>query len=463
MGRMILAGFLSLWIVTTAWAGIGKIVAAKGDIGINRGGMLLKAAVGSELEEKDLIVSGENAKAQILFNDKTVITIGKNSRLDIKEYFFENGKQPKATFGIVQGAFRSITGQIGKIAPERFKLTTKTASLGIRGTQILGDIGENEKIACTEGSISVTTPRGEVIVEAGEITYIFPGEAPSTPRAYEQEEIGRMAHSAGGGGKTMKPNELIDTNGDPHNGRPPAGKGPDNGGPRVPPPGDSPNQPVPGSPPPPVEPPVGKPMPPLDPQDPQAGGTPPPLPEEFIGSKVVLPVGVENDYFSWGLWVQSGASATDYTAFDVVGTWIDGLITDPGVIEGYLGGTGSQSVTYTGGVAGTVRDNTAGTADLIQNGTVNLTFDFDSATVSGNIAFDAGDDHWDMMAETSSVTGGGFSIESFATGSGSSVSIGSGSAEGRFYGANAEGMGGNFNVDSADSAKTAAGIFTGTQ
>ena len=77
--------------------------------------------------------------------DKTVITLGSSSVLDIQEYL-NDAQQPKAKFKFNQGTFKSITGEIGKKAPENFNLETKTATIGIRGTIISGQVGGNSNI-----------------------------------------------------------------------------------------------------------------------------------------------------------------------------------------------------------------------------------------------------------------------------------------------------------------------------
>jgi len=206
---LFISGFLLMGML---YASVGKIVAAKGDITVLRDAKKLKAAAGFELEEKDVVNSIGKSKAQIIFNDKTVITIGKDSEFKIQEYLFEEGKEPKASFGFAKGAFRSITGQIGKVAPDRFKLKTKTATIGIRGTQILARIenGEN-KIACTDGIISVTSlDTGKTVeVKAGQITMVVPKKPPTRPRAYKPAEIKDMANASGGGGEKMKADEVI--------------------------------------------------------------------------------------------------------------------------------------------------------------------------------------------------------------------------------------------------------------
>jgi hypothetical protein len=149
---------------------IGKIVALDGEATILREGKIIQVNKDSVFEKDDTLNTKDNTKLQILFLDDTIISVGQNSTLKINEYLFEE-KNTKAEFSMARGIFRTITGKIGKIAPENFKLKTKTASIGIRGTQIITVIEDNnEKIFCTEGQIEVKNnlTKDTVIVNKGE-------------------------------------------------------------------------------------------------------------------------------------------------------------------------------------------------------------------------------------------------------------------------------------------------------
>ena len=154
------------------FANVGKIVALKGDVTIERENQSFVGKVGTEVFESDEIFTKNNSKIQLLLNDNTVITIGNNSHFKINQYLFdEKNEDVKANFGLLKGAFRTITGKIGKIAPSKFKLNSKTSSIGIRGTQILSKMAiDGDKIVCVEGEITIThLSSGKLItIKAGE-------------------------------------------------------------------------------------------------------------------------------------------------------------------------------------------------------------------------------------------------------------------------------------------------------
>jgi len=68
--KLTLIPLLLLLLTIQAWAAIGKFVAVRGDITVERDAKALPAKVGFLLEEKDVIKSSEQAKAQILFTTR---------------------------------------------------------------------------------------------------------------------------------------------------------------------------------------------------------------------------------------------------------------------------------------------------------------------------------------------------------------------------------------------------------
>ncbi len=176
--------FLFLLSNILLFASIGKITAVNGKVIVDRDKQSLEATVGFNLEEKDFVSTLDNSKVQIIMDDGTVLTLGKNSKLNIHEYLFDqrNQQDSKANFKFVEGTFKSITGAIGKIAPDRFKLETKSATIGIRGTIV---IGNQEKVACTQGQIAVTSAGVTQILGAGMMTTTEIGKPPTPPTKIE--------------------------------------------------------------------------------------------------------------------------------------------------------------------------------------------------------------------------------------------------------------------------------------
>ena len=155
---------------------VATVTAIKGSATITRGSSDIGAKLGSKLQEKDNIKTHENTKVQLIFTDETIISLGKNSDFSIEEFLFEDTQEPVAKFGMIKGAMRAITGKIGKIAPQKFSVSTKTATIGIRGTNftiIAGEDGSHQ-VYCTYGKISVTYNGQTYIVQQGYYVDISP-------------------------------------------------------------------------------------------------------------------------------------------------------------------------------------------------------------------------------------------------------------------------------------------------
>lgn len=163
--------FLAILLLQTAvFAYIGKIAAMSREVSIIRDSKSTKASSGHTIEQKDTIKTSKGGVAQIEFNDKTVITVGENSIFSVEEYLNDD-KAPNARFKADKGYFKVVTGQIGKVAPDKFKIDTKTATIGIRGTEFKGFVDElgNLTTLTTKGTTVVTSTIPNVAVKSTEV------------------------------------------------------------------------------------------------------------------------------------------------------------------------------------------------------------------------------------------------------------------------------------------------------
>lgn len=203
---------ICLLLSGVAFASVGKVTSVKGDVTLTRDSGEILVKTGLSIEEKDTISTSDSGRVQLIFNDQTIISLGKNSNFNIQEYLFDINKpqDTKANLSVSKGIFKAITGQIGKVNPAKFKLKTKSASIGIRGTVFFGDVqpGKPEVIVCTQGSITVETPNGTVVIKAGEFTTIEAGKAPTPPAPISKEQMQQLEQNSGTQKKVIQ--ELAD-------------------------------------------------------------------------------------------------------------------------------------------------------------------------------------------------------------------------------------------------------------
>jgi len=140
--------------ISFIFAYIGEISALRGKVEIHRDNKILIAKIGFRIEKKDIILTKKNSVVQIIFKDRTIITIGPNSNFSISDYLFDNSKNSKAKFSLFKGIIKVLDGQIGKIAPKKFTVHTRDSIIGIRGTMFVVEIKNDiTKVGILEGKV----------------------------------------------------------------------------------------------------------------------------------------------------------------------------------------------------------------------------------------------------------------------------------------------------------------------
>ncbi|MCK5850242.1 MAG: FecR domain-containing protein [Kiritimatiellae bacterium] len=135
---------LPLFSVAEAASSIGSVIAVKGAsaaLGANAKERVL--ALKSLIYLNDKIVTKEKSSIQIMLNDDSVISQGERSELVIDQYIYssEKKKESNCSVRVLKGLFRIVTGKITKMNPDRFKVKTKMATVGIRGCEIGFEVG----------------------------------------------------------------------------------------------------------------------------------------------------------------------------------------------------------------------------------------------------------------------------------------------------------------------------------
>ena len=155
-------------------ANIGNVLALKGSADVKRASESLNVLIGMALQEGDEIVTGKKSRVQVMLKDETVVTIGENSSFSFEKFKFDGSKESKIEMRANRGFFRSVTGKIAKVAPERFKVRTASATIGIRGTDFSGNIsGGREIFRCYKGAIFIEFDGGLHDIDAGMMMQIL--------------------------------------------------------------------------------------------------------------------------------------------------------------------------------------------------------------------------------------------------------------------------------------------------
>jgi hypothetical protein len=128
--------FLYPFIVNASDTPVGNVKTLKGKASIIRNRTTLDTKTGSDLFQNDSLKTGADGSISVVFKDDTLISVGPNSELAIKEFHFSPA-DGKLSFvaRLLKGTSAYISGIIGKLSPQSVRFETPVANIGIRGTK----------------------------------------------------------------------------------------------------------------------------------------------------------------------------------------------------------------------------------------------------------------------------------------------------------------------------------------
>ena len=188
--------------ITIAQELAGRVVAAAGEVSIERNAQRSPAPVGTQVAVGDTIHLGRQSNAQIRFSDDSVMALGSETSLNVSEYLFEGAapENQRVLFNLITGGMRTVTGLIGRLNKSNYRLRTVSATVGIRGTAyaacqactgIDGTVLPGTTVGFSEGSGVLSTEAGELLLATGESGYAadavsLPVRIPTFPQTLQQ-------------------------------------------------------------------------------------------------------------------------------------------------------------------------------------------------------------------------------------------------------------------------------------
>ncbi|MGQ0794173.1 MAG: FecR family protein [Deltaproteobacteria bacterium] len=156
---------------------VGVITAANGQVKITGVETLEQVKQGARAYLGDLIETGDDSGAKILFEDDTLISLGANAEFEITEFAYNPGKR-KSLSTLTKGKLKSIVQRIE--GESTVEYATPNAVAGVKGTTLL--VNAKGIFCVVEGAVSVKGKTREVLLNSGECTRIIDGD-PSDPEA----------------------------------------------------------------------------------------------------------------------------------------------------------------------------------------------------------------------------------------------------------------------------------------
>lgn len=119
--------------------GVGSIILILGTVhAVDAKQSRRPLAAESRVAMQDRIETAPQSRLKILFDDRSVLSVGESSAMVIDEYVYNPAEPKTAAFStrLIKGVFRYISGLIVEANPDRVNVRTKMATCGIRGCDI---------------------------------------------------------------------------------------------------------------------------------------------------------------------------------------------------------------------------------------------------------------------------------------------------------------------------------------
>src|SRR5450631_3272812 len=119
---------------------IGHVTKLVGTATATRNGVSIILHQGDNVEKGDVVQSGSNSSLGLTFIDGTVFSLSSNARMVLNDMVYDpNGSSNSSLLSLVQGTISFVAGETAKHGD--MKVDTPVATMGIRGTACLAEIG----------------------------------------------------------------------------------------------------------------------------------------------------------------------------------------------------------------------------------------------------------------------------------------------------------------------------------
>jgi hypothetical protein len=143
---------------------IGSTAVAHNDVTRDLSGAMGPLTVGDSVYRNEVVRTGADSAAKLVFLDSTNLGVGPVSRVTLDQFVYVGeSSAPKMAINLTKGVFRFTTGALDKKA---YTISTPTAAIGVRGTVL--DIhvqGPLSRVTLVEGQALVCPRRAGITFE----------------------------------------------------------------------------------------------------------------------------------------------------------------------------------------------------------------------------------------------------------------------------------------------------------
>jgi hypothetical protein len=120
---------------------IGNVATLTGSATVTRNNTPIPLKLQDDIFQNDILQTSANSTLGVTFNDATTFNLTANARIAVDNYVYaEGGKQNGALFDIAKGTVAFVAAEVAHTGDMR--ISTPTATLGIRGTTGLVEVPE---------------------------------------------------------------------------------------------------------------------------------------------------------------------------------------------------------------------------------------------------------------------------------------------------------------------------------
>ncbi len=139
---------------------IATAIGVEGKVTVVREGNDLPVTRGERLYKADQILTARDSAIELKLLDGSFINLGEMADMFIEELVFDPIKQDGfMDIKVDVGAFRIVSGSIAKLGPDLMQLKIPVATIGIRGT---GLVGKASPLGSENWVILVPDPEGHI-------------------------------------------------------------------------------------------------------------------------------------------------------------------------------------------------------------------------------------------------------------------------------------------------------------
>lgn len=162
--------------------------------------------VGDQIFQSDMITTESRSSIKLWLKDETQFELGANASLLANKFVYkQKTEEDSVSMKLVKGTFRFVTGLIAKKKPQSMSVDTTVATIGIRGTNVIGEVDSTSATiilvepedASRKTAIVVSNNYGEVTIDEPGYGTEIPDEysPPSPPRRMRLQTINNMMRS----------------------------------------------------------------------------------------------------------------------------------------------------------------------------------------------------------------------------------------------------------------------------